>query len=709
MTVTSPVDRPSSRPVVSTSERQQIVVLAADAAALNQVATKLPHLRSLGHRVVLVWLSGKPGRALASFKARVPIRTFSSRGRRQQARLILTTPPRYLRDRASLAGALALDPRATRTLRSADAVVPVGQEAWKVAERLMTREHTLVTADELDQWAQMGALWNELQRRLDDQPGRLDPKYTRRLLRHITLMDGVPLTRQSLLIPPVEALHATGEYDLARRLLAFVSMDHDGLDEIERTLRRGLAVLVQTSAEGEEQAELRPAAGQLVDAADRCLDLGETDRAVSAATLALQLLFHRELHADGTSSPLVGDADNYLAPWRASRVGRLLEGPAPQRPVVRRNVHVPSRDTHRPRVVVVPGTYSSFARPVIEALKEKAEVRVVELSARPELRGLGTRRELVDARLRQALGSEDVPSYELLEELEQADALFVDWADRGGLAAVMTAPEGIRVVLRVHSMDAFSPWIHLIDWSRVDELILVSEHLRQMVTRLVGDRLTHTRVHVVSNVLDESRLPTTRTEGYLRRMLMVGWGQRVKDPLWALEVLAALRVDEPAWRLSLVGADFPADAIRSQGAYARQFRERLTHDDVRGAIDFVGFTRDLAPHLARSGFMLSTSRRESFGLGLVEGAAAGLVPVVRNWPVFAPLDGARTLFPDDWVVESIDEAVERIRAHAEEPAWGQASAAARVTVRQRFQNSTARATFQDLVLGPDRPAVSGSR
>ena len=521
-------------------------------------------------------------------------------------------------------------------------------------------------------------------------------------------MNGVPGTRQSLLLPSIEALHATGEYDLARRLLAFVSMDHDGLDEIERTLRRGLAVLVQTSAEGEEQVELRGIAGELVDAADCCLERGETDRAVSAATLALQLLFHRELHADGTSSPLVGDA-NFLAPWRASRVGRLLEGPAPQRPVVRRNLHVPPRNTHRPRVVVVPGTYSSFARPVIEALEEKAEVRVVELSARPELRGLGTRRELVDARLRQALGSEDVPSYELLEELEQADALFVDWADRGGLAAVMTAPEGTRVVLRVHSMDAFSPWIHLIDWSRVAELILVSEHLRQMVTRLVGDRLTHTRVHVVSNVLDESRLPTTRTEGYLRRLLMVGWGQRVKDPLWALEVLAALRVDDPAWRLSLVGADFPADAIRSQAAYARQFRERLTHDDVRGAIDFVGFTRDLAPHLARSGFMLSTSRRESFGLGLVEGAAAGLVPVVRNWPVFAPLDGARTLFPDDWVVESIDEAVERIRAHAEEPTWGQASAAARVTVRQRFQNSTARATFQDLVLGPDRPAVSGSR
>lgn len=702
--VTPPADQPRSRPVLSTSVRQQIVVVAEDAAQLDRVARKLPHLRELGHRVILVWRSGEPGRALASFKARVPIRQFSSRGRREQARLVLASPRAYVRDRKSLAGALALDPRVTRTLDSADAVLPVGEEAWSLADRLVTREDMLVSTEELDQWVQMAALWRELEQRLDDGPARLDRKFGARLLRHLTLMKGVPAKRQSLLLPLVEALHAIGEYDLARRLLSYVDVDHDGADDVEGALRRGLHLLVETSAEGVEQPGLRPVVSDLVAAADRCLEREEIDRAVTSTTVALQLMFHRELHADGTSSPLVEEPDDFLAAWRDSSVGRLLGGPTPHRPVPGGEVQITSEERSRPRVVVVPGTYSSFARPVIEALQEKADVRVVELSARPEMRGLGTRKELVDLRLRQVLGGERVPDYELLEELEQADALFVDWADRGGLAAVMSAPEGLRVVLRMHSMDAFSPWIHLIDWRRVDELVLVSEHLRAMVVRLIGDRLEHTRVHVVGNVLDESRLSTRRTEGHLRRLLMVGWAQRVKDPLWALEVLAALRVDDPAWRLSLVGADFPAEAVRSQAAYAREFRDRLAHDDVRGAIDFVGYTRDLAPHLARSGFMLSTSRRESFGLGLVEGAAAGLVPVVRNWPVFAALDGARTLFPHDWVVDTVDEAVERIRRYAEEPAWTQASEAARVAVRERFTGSTARSTFQDLVLGPDRTA-----
>ena len=36
--------------------------------------------------------------------------------------------------------------------------------------------------------------------------------------------------------------------------------------------------------------------------------------------------------------------------------------------------------------------------------------------------------------------------------------------------AIMSAPEGLPVTLRVHSMDALSAWVHLIDWSRVSGL-----------------------------------------------------------------------------------------------------------------------------------------------------------------------------------------------------------------------------------------------
>lgn len=697
-------DLPVVPPVVSTTQKQRIAVVTADAAQLDDVAKKLRGLSAFGHRVVLIWLTGEPGPRLASFKARVPVRPLSGRPVRARVRHAVSTPPHHwLRDRDGLLGALRRDPVVQRELGRANAVVPVGHEAWQIVDQLTGRNRPLVTPEELDGWEQIGAVWRKLQRRVDAGPVKLGGAYARQLLAHIRLLgDRVPEVYQGSLVPLVEALHHAGEYDLALELVPYLSTDASNLDDVDRARRAALHVLVETSATGREPARLRTVAGAVLAAADRALDGDDTDRAVHAATLALQLLFHRELHSDGLSSPLVEDPDAFLADWRASRVGQLLSGPTPRRPALRRRVeqaaYLQTQGEPRPRVVVVPGSYPQFARPVIEALREKADVHVVELRARAELRGLGTRPELVAARLRQALGEEGVPDYELLEELEHAEAMFVDWADRGGLAAVMSAPQGLRVTLRIHSMDALSPWIHLLDWSRVDDLVLVSDHLRTLVERLLGDRLAGTRVHVVPNVLDASRIPTHKTEGHRRRLLMVGWAQRVKDPLVVLEILAALRAEDPDWRLSLVGADFAAGAVRSQQAYAREFWARLAQDDVRGAVDFVGFVRDLAPYLAAAGFVLSTSRRESFGLGLVEGAASGAVPVVRDWPIFAPLDGARGLFPHDWVVGSVDEAVARIRSLADEPAWSRASQETRATVQERFAGDASRATFQQIVL-----------
>ncbi|WP_134774620.1 glycosyltransferase [Ornithinimicrobium flavum] len=150
---------------------------------------------------------------------------------------------------------------------------------------------------------------------------------------------------------------------------------------------------------------------------------------------------------------------------------------------------------------------------MIDALAEQADVRVVDLAARSSLRGLGPYRPLVGARLQQALGDPAVPDYEILEEMEAADAVFVDWADRGGLATVMAVPEGVRLVLRIHSMDALSPWIHLLDWSRVDDLVVVSEPMRRLVASLPSLPSARpcpaTRVHVVPNVVDLSRLPSS--------------------------------------------------------------------------------------------------------------------------------------------------------------------------------------------------------
>lgn len=680
--------------VVSATRRQRVVVLAETADELAPLAEPLRGLAAFGHQVVLVWLRGTPGPALAPLTTRRPLAPGPIRRPAGLVRQLATTPPaHWWGDRTSLVGAIRLDPRTRRVLGRAEVVVPVGEAARRVAVALLPAGATVADPAGLHGWSVLDSVTalGALEQEIADDPGQVETDRVVTLVDQLGLLaGGVPPERQGLLLTVVEVLHDRGELELAATVLTFVD-EHTG-DPVEQALRRGWKVLVTTSAAGARQPGDAAAVTALVRAADRALEDDDEPRAVDAAHLALSLLFHRELHADGTSSPLVEDPDTFLASWRASRVGRLLAASTPREGTGR-------CAPRRAGVLVEPGAWPRFAAPVLEALRRRTEVVESDLARRSGYGGgLSVRRHLVEQRLAQALGRLPVPRYDLLEQTEQVEAVFVDWADPAALATVMNAAAGVPLTLRIHSMDALSCWIHLIDWSRVTHLVLVSEPLRLLVTRLLGEALEHTQVHVVPNVVDLARVVTEKEEGHRRRLLMVGWAQQVKDPLFALDVLAALLAEDPSWRLRLVGADFLPGAVRSQQGYARAFRRRMAEPDVRHAVELVGYTDTVAPHVAASGFVLSTSRRESFGVGLVEAAAAGTVPVVRDWPIFAPLGGARSLFPDDWVVDTVDEAVARIRELAEDPAWSQASRDARQVVARRFDGERAADALVALVL-----------
>lgn len=91
-------------------------------------------------------------------------------------------------------------------------------------------------------------------------------------------------------------------------------------------------------------------------------------------------------------------------------------------------------------------------------------------------------------------------------------------------------------------------------------------------------------------------------------------------------------------------------------------------------------------------------------MGLVEGAASGAVPVVRNWPIFAPVGGARSLFPHEWVVETLDEAEARIReVTADADSWDEARLRAQREALDAFDPGPVAQRYREVVLGPRLP------
>lgn len=493
----------------------------------------------------------------------------------------------------------------------------------------------------------------------------------------------------------LERLVRTGRFTDARAIAA-AAQNVPGLDD-DDPMVAGYRTVSELGATARTGADVAAVVAGVLAAADGALEGGDRAAAATWAALAMDLLLHRELHSDGLSSPLVDAPARYLAPLRASKVGRLLTTPsAPPA------ADSPPPERSRLHVTMTPGAYGSFHVPVRDALQQapRTEVKVLDLPGRhPGLRSMKMDPSLVRMRLDHALGHPVRGFTSARRELREADVVFSDWADKSAMLASLSIPARARLVVRIHGVDTLRPWLHLIDWSRVDDLICVSAPMETLVRDVLGEHLAGTRTHVLPNVIDAGRFELQKPDDASRVLCMVGWAQRVKDPLWVLEVLAGLVAKDSTWRLMLIGADFPRNPTASGREYAAAFRERAMADDIRENITYVGFTDDIPRYLREAGFVLSASRRESWHLGAMEGVAAGAVPVVRDWPILSGRGAARQIFPDDWVVADVEEAIGRILAHADPGDWRRASRTSQREVVELSDLTGTTRAYRRIVLG----------
>jgi glycosyltransferase involved in cell wall biosynthesis len=291
--------------------------------------------------------------------------------------------------------------------------------------------------------------------------------------------------------------------------------------------------------------------------------------------------------------------------------------------------------------------------------------------------------------------------------LDWADTVFIDWCVSTAALFTLLDPGGTRVIVRIHSFELFSHWPHVVDFARVDDVVVVSEHMRDLA-RAVAPQLRAEigpRLHVIPNAADLGRFVRPKTAQARFTLGLVGVGSVVKDPRWTLDVLRLLRQHDPRYRLFMIGNGLdPATSapVREYDALLRLDLDELEAAGAgAGAVRRIGHTDDVAVALTDIGVIVSSSVRESFHVALVEGAASGAVPVVRDWPFFAGrATGASTLFPREWVVTTPAEAAQRILdATATESDWLVAGKGATDHAMATWDWGVTRHHFDRLLLG----------
>lgn len=523
-----------------------------------------------------------------------------------------------------------------------------------------------------------------------------------------------------------------GGFDKVDSLLAVTDLllDRFGPDVREDCAVAALRAHVALVRDEEPGSPVVDLVRAVLEQADEALGADDLKEASELGAIALGLQFHQQLHTSTEHTPLVEGTDTFLAPLRESRIGQLLASPD-ARPLGLESLldedegedtagleaewpvpdasgaggDQPTTDdgaAHRLRVSMLPGVYAHHALPLLEALDahEGTELTTVRLSGAP-FRGMMIDAPLLQYRLEHALGL--VPTVGLqvkreeLEAVRGADVVVADWADKGAVWASTVVPAGTRMVVRVHSVDALSAPAQLVDWSRVDDVVFVADHIRDLFLGILGERVRHVRTHVVTNIVPPANFPDPLLPEAARTLGVVGWGQMVKDPLFALEVLEILLQDDPAWRLRLIGGDFGEHHASAAQNYARDFRTFALQPHLVDQIDYTGFTRRLPHQLRHVGFILNTSRREGCPIGTLEGTAAGAFPVVRDWPAFAALDGAGRLFPRTCVVGTPQEAADLIRSLAADDDRRRAVAQVREEMAEQFSDAGTRDRLLEII------------
>lgn len=274
---------------------------------------------------------------------------------------------------------------------------------------------------------------------------------------------------------------------------------------------------------------------------------------------------------------------------------------------------------------------------------------------------------LLDGSARDALMAQPLPDA-VRAAIEKADTIFVEWCNEIAVIMSWIVPPDKGLVIRLHSFEAFDYYAHLINWSRVDNIIFVAAHIRRFLqAQGVCPEHSGTKVHIIPNLnrLERYRLP--KTAAAARTLALIGYSSANKNPIQALDILGALRRRRDDWRLILIGHAFPEHCEKQhEEAYRKQFFSRLLEPDVRGAVDVRPFSDELEAHLTEVGYILSTSEREGTHESVLQAMASGCVPIIRCWPIVKPWLGDDAPFSRYWFFDTTDQAVERIERFAAE-------------------------------------------
>jgi tetratricopeptide (TPR) repeat protein len=243
---------------------------------------------------------------------------------------------------------------------------------------------------------------------------------------------------------------------------------------------------------------------------------------------------------------------------------------------------------------------------------------------------------------------------EMAQLMQWSDVSWFEWATN--LAQIGSQlPKAGRMIVRLHRYEAYQPWIREIRWAQVDLLITVgNSHVIEALEQWVPDIRQQVPIVRIPNGVNLDSIPfQNRSRG--KRIAFVASVRMVKNPMFLLQCMHCLHQIDPEYELFIAGKE--DDFLLGQ-----YMRHQIKVLGLEQAVHFDGWIGDIPSWLADKHYLAVTSVIESQGMGVLEAMAAGIKPVIHNFPGAQEIYGSEFLFntPEDFCQQILSEEYEPV-------------------------------------------------
>jgi glycosyltransferase involved in cell wall biosynthesis len=246
--------------------------------------------------------------------------------------------------------------------------------------------------------------------------------------------------------------------------------------------------------------------------------------------------------------------------------------------------------------------------------------------------------------------------------LKDADLIFCEWALGNAEWYSHNKLPGQKLVIRLHLQEMTLRYLDNMKWENVDQIVFICEENMEVFLQRFPFMVEYTSL--IYNLIDCEKLNVQKLPDACFNLGFIGLAPKRKAPHLAIEIFRRLKKTDDRYILYFKGKN-PLEyewlrARAEENAYYLDFYKEVNASDLVDSIVFDDFGDDMPAWFSKISFILSTSDFEGSHQAVAEGMASGTLPVIRNWA------GADRLYPDQFVVQSAEKAVELILSFQDE-------------------------------------------